>query len=597
MRRALQTLSLMLAISMRADRARSIAALVAASLQLVSLPVRALGMKVVADGLVAHSATRAVMGAGVVVALTFLNRMAAAVSLTVRMRLRENTQLYLDTYLMELTAGIPGIAHHELPEYLDRVELLRVERNYLANPFNPISWSLAGILSTVSAVALLASVSPLLGLVVLAGVPGAWLSVRGYKRSLALTESQAEESRILRHLFDLATGPGPAKELRLYGLAGEVLARRVALFDRLEDARVHVAKRSVAAASAGWGFFAVCYCVALGVSVHLAQTGAATVGGVVLVLTIGTQLSGQLNELAFVVSWFAHTHKAVSRLLWFRDYAQRAHAELRPDDPAAVPPRLVEGIRLEGVSFAYPGTERVVLEDVELDLRAGATVAIVGENGAGKTTLVKLLTRMYEPTRGSILVDGVDLRRFDVGEWRARTSAGFQDFGRFAFLARESVGIGDLPEAESEPRVRAALARAAAGALPDELPEGLETQLGREFDGGVDLSVGQWQKVALGRAMMRPAPLLLVLDEPTASLDAPTEHTLFEQFAAAARDAGGATGAVTILVSHRFSTVRMADVILVVGRGRILESGTHRELMRTGGLYAELYELQAAAYR
>jgi ATP-binding cassette subfamily B protein len=511
--------------------------------------------------------------------------------------LRENTQLYLDTYLMGLTAGIPGIAHHELPEYLDRVELLRVERNYLANPFNPISWSLAGVLSTASAIALLASVSPLLGLVVLAGAPGAWLSVRGYKRSLALTESQAEETRILRHLFDLTTSGGPAKELRLYGLADEVLARRASLFDRLEAARVQVAARSVAAASLGWGFFAACYCVALGVTVHLAQTGAATVGAVVLVLTIGMQLSGQLNELAFYVSWFAHTHKAVSRLLWFRDYAQRAHAELEPEEPAPVPPRLRDGIRLEGVSFAYPGTDRVVLADVDLDLRAGTTVAIVGENGAGKTTLVKLLTRMYEPTRGRILVDGVDLRRFDVGEWRARTSAGFQDFGRFELVARESVGIGHLPEAESEPHVRAALARAAAGSLPDELPDGLGTQLGREFDGGVDLSVGQWQKVALGRAMMRNAPLLLVLDEPTASLDAPTEHTLFEQFAAAARDAAETTGAVTVLVSHRFSTVRMADVILVVGRGRILEAGSHRELMRAGGVYAELYELQAAAYR
>jgi ATP-binding cassette subfamily B protein len=597
MRGALQTLWLMLAISARADRARSIAALTSASLQLVALPVRALGMKIVADGLVAHSTRHALTGAGIVVGLTFLNRVAAAVSLTVRMRLRENTQLYLDTYLMGLTARIPGIAHHELPEYLDRVELLRVERNYLANPFNPISWSLAAILSAASAVALLSSVSPLLGLVVLAGVPGGWLSVRAYRRSLALDEAQAEESRILRHLFDLATAPGPAKELRLYGLAGEVLERRRVLFDRLESARVALAARSVVAATAGWVFFAACYCVALGATVHLAQTGAATVGAVVLVLTIGMQLSGQLNELAFFVSWFAHTHKAVSRLLWFRDYARRAAAELEPDDPAAVPPRLVDGIRLEAVSFAYPGTARPVLEDVDLTLDAGSTVAIVGENGAGKTTLVKLLTRMYEPTRGRILVDGIDLRRFDVGEWRMRTSAGFQDFGRFEFVVRESVGIGDLAAADADASVRGALARAAAAALPDELPAGLETQLGREFDGGVDLSVGQWQKVALGRAMMRRAPLLLVLDEPTASLDAPTEHTLFEQFAAAARDAANVTGAITILVSHRFSTVRMADVILVVGGGRVLEAGSHDELVRARGLYAELYELQAAAYR
>jgi len=210
---------------------------------------------------------------------------------------------------------------------------------------------------------------------------------------------------------------------------------------------------------------------------------------------------------------------------------------------------------------------------------------------------VKLLARLYEPTAGRILVDGVDLRRFDVAAWRGRISAGFQDFGRFELVARESVGIGDLPESHSEPHVLSALERAAAGALPTELPSGLATQLGREFDGGVDLSIGQWQKVALGRAMMRPTPLLLVLDEPTASLDAPTEHSLFERFAAAARGAATASGAITILVSHRFSTVRMADLILVVSDGRISEAGTHDELLDLGGLYAELYELQASSYR
>jgi ATP-binding cassette subfamily B protein len=287
----------------------------------------------------------------------------------------------------------------------------------------------------------------------------------------------------------------------------------------------------------------------------------------------------------------------VGRLLWFREYADDAKAALAPAQPLPVPGRLNDGIRLEGISFTYPGTERCVLESIDLELPAGTSAAIVGENGAGKTTLVKLLTRLYEPTAGRILVDGVDLRRFDVAEWRARTSAGFQDFGRFEFVARESIGIGDLPAADSEPSVQLALARAAAARLPSELPNGLLTQLGREFDGGVDLSVGQWQKVALARAMMRPSPLLLILDEPTASLDAPTEHTLFEQFAAAARDVAAGTGAITILVSHRFSTVRMADLILVVSGGEITECGSHDELVRLGGLYAELYDLQATAYR
>src|SRR2546430_6091354 len=221
LRSFLRTVWLMLAISMRADRARSIAALVSSSLQLIVLPLRAVGLKLIADGVAGHSGTRALVGAGLVVGLTALNRLMAMASLTVRMRLRENTQLYLDTHLMGLTAGIPGIAHHELPEYLDRVELLRTERNYLANPFNPISWTLASILQAVSAIVLLASIEPVLSLVVLAGVPGGILSVRAYRRFLALLDSQAEDNRILRHLFDLTTQPGPAKEVRLYDLSGE----------------------------------------------------------------------------------------------------------------------------------------------------------------------------------------------------------------------------------------------------------------------------------------------------------------------------------------------------------------------------------------
>ena len=596
-RKPLQTVWLMLAISWRADRRRSIAALVSSSLQLIVLPIRAIGLKLVADGVVTHSTSRALVGVGFVVGLTGLNRVMAMVSLTVRMRLRENTQLYLDTYLMQLTAGVPGIAHHELPEYLDRVELLALERNELANPFNPISWTLAAALQAVSAMVLLGSVHPLLALVPLAGLPAAVFTARAHQGARSLLEAQAEETRVLRHLFDLTTESGPAKEIRLYGLREELLGRRRATFDRLERSRVAQAVQGALRTTAAWVFFAVVYCLALAETVRLAQQGRATIGAVVLVLSVGAQLSAQLNDLAYCVAWFVRTHRAVGRLLWFGEYAERARAAVRPADPAPIPDRLTDGIRLEDVRFAYSGAGRAVLEHVDLFLPAGKTVAIVGENGAGKTTLVKLLARLYEPSAGRILVDGIDLERLDVDEWRTRISAGFPVFGRFQFVARESVGIGDLPAAQSDAHVLAALDRAAAAELPDDLPAGLATQLGREFDGGTDLSLGQWQKVALARAMMRLAPLLLLLDEPTASLDAPTEHGLFERFAAAARDAAAVSGAITILVSHRFSTVRMADLILVISGGRITEAGSHVELMRRDGLYAELYELQAAAYR
>src|SRR5258708_3793883 len=209
-----------------------------------------------------------------------------------------------------------------------------------------------------------------------------------------------------------------------------------------------------------------------------------------------------------------------------------------------------------------------------------------GENGSGKTTLIKLLARMYEPTEGHILVDGIDLADIDVDTWRQRLSAGFQDFSRFELLVRQSVGVGDIAREPSDANVHAALGRAVAGNLPAQFPDALDTQLGRQFD-GIDLSIGEWQKVALGRAMMRDAPLLLILDEPTASLDAPTEHALFERFAGAARDVATSTGGITVLVSHRFSTVRMADLIVVVAQGRVIETGSHDKLLAADGLYAE----------
>jgi ATP-binding cassette subfamily B protein len=237
-----------------------------------------------------------------------------------------------------------------------------------------------------------------------------------------------------------------------------------------------------------------------------------------------------------------------------------------------------------------------VLEDVDLELPAGAVVAIVGENGAGKTTLVKLLSRMYEPTSGRILVDGVELSDIAPDAWRARMGGAFQDFFRYEFLARQTVGLGDLAHMDELPALCAAVERGGADDVLAKLPNGFETQLGPQWDEGIELSFGQWQKLALARGFMRTDPLLLVLDEPTAALDAETEHALFERFAAAAQTARD-DGRITVLVSHRFSTVRMADLIVVLDGAHVVESGTHDELVTRGGLYAELYGIQANAYR
>jgi ATP-binding cassette subfamily B protein len=307
------------------------------------------------------------------------------------------------------------------------------------------------------------------------------------------------------------------------------------------------------------------------------------------------QVFGLLAGSTWLIQWTWRTLASASRFVYLEDVARRARARIDPD--AAAPHQLVEGIQLDHVSYRYPLGQNDVLHDINLLLPAGATVAIVGDNGAGKTTLVKLLAGLYLPTGGRITLDGIDLARLDPEQLRLRISAGFQDHARFEFLVRETVGIGDLAALEDEGKVSAAIERAGASDLLETLPAGLATQLGPNWPSGIDLSGGQWQKLAIGRAMMRTEPLLLLLDEPTAALDAETEHRLFERWTAAAHQLRQATGAVTVLVSHRFSTVRMADLIVVLDQGRIVEVGSHHELIARAGLYAEMFELQAQSYR
>jgi ATP-binding cassette, subfamily B, bacterial len=339
-----------------------------------------------------------------------------------------------------------------------------------------------------------------------------------------------------------------------------------------------------------WAIFGLAY---VGAVVFVAAGLRAPAGAVLLVLAAGARLSAYIGatvgEIGFLRGFWMDGSR---RLAWLEDYAATVAAA--GDMP--VPSVLGRGIRLDHVSFSYPGTSRLVLNDVSITLPAGAVVAIVGENGAGKTTLVKLLAKMYEPSSGTILLDDTPLSRVPAPEWRARLAGSFQDFFRFELLARHTVGLGDVGRLDDTVAVTAAIERGGAGDVAARLPSGLDTQLGATWPLGVELSFGQWQKLALARGFMRDDPLLLVLDEPTAALDAETEHALFERYAAAARGASG-HGRITVLVSHRFSTVRMADLIVVLDGARLVEVGTHDMLMAKGGQYAELYGIQAAAYR
>jgi ATP-binding cassette subfamily B protein len=468
----------------------------------------------------------------------------------------------------------------------------------------------AWILRLAVTVGLLMSIHPALALLVLAAAPPVLTSTWRPAVERRALERGASWSRLARHLFDTATTAAPGKEVRVTGI-GERLARDRRLAWESSNRPIAAARWTSAAYHAlAWAIFGAGY---VGAIVFVAVGLAAPAGDVLLALAAGARLSfyvgGAVGEIGFLRGVWMDSSR---RLAWLEDYAHSLVAAA--DQPA--PSRLHKGIRFEHVSFTYPGTDRLVLDDVNLELPAGAVVAIVGENGAGKTTLVKLLAKMYEPVKGRILIDDTDLSRIAAADWRMRLAGAFQDFFRFEFRARHSVGVGDLPRLESEPAVVTAVARAGADDVVVRLRAGLDTQLGPTWPEGVDVSFGQWQKLALARGFMRDRPLVLVLDEPTAALDAETEHALFERYAAAvrpdrgvgalgeddARGAGGpgvndTAGRVTILVSHRFSTVRMADLIVVLDGARVAEVGTHDELMARRGQYAQLYAIQAAAYQ
>jgi ATP-binding cassette subfamily B protein len=524
--------------------------------------------------------------AGTGLATWLLNILSTRVS----RRFRDKVTIALESHVARLQATVDTIAHHERPAFLDRLSILREQVFVLDHLYMSIFSTLGWILRLAVTVGLLMSVDPALALLVLFAIP----SVVGSSwRPAVEREAQqrgAPSQRLAAHLFATATTAAPGKEVRVTGIGDRLATSRRAAWERWYGP-VAVANWGTGwwLASA-WAIFAAGF---VGAVVYVSAGLSAPTGDVLLVLSAGIQLSAYISSTVGEIGFLRGIWMDGSqRLCWLEDYA--ASFTARTDAP--VPDRLVDGIRFEGVSFAYPGTGRPVLREVDLTLPAGAVVAIVGENGAGKSTLVKLLSKFYDPTGGRILVDGVDLATMPTDEWRTRLAGAYQDFFRFEFLAQQTVGLGDVPRLDDEPAATGAVARAGAEDVVARLPDGLRTQLGPAWPDGVDVSFGQWQKLALARGFMRDEPLVLLLDEPTAALDAETEHALFEQYAAGARRATS-TGRIVILVSHRFSTVRMADLIVVLDGSRLVEVGSHEELLARGGQYAQLYGIQAAAYR
>ena len=559
---------------------------------LAALPdaLLALWVKLLADGLSEGNRTlllSAAVGLGVSASGTWFLRV---ISDRAQRRFRDRVAVALESHVAHLQASVATIAHHERPEYLDRLAMLRNQVFVLDHMYMSLFSTCGWLLRLGVTIVLLVSIHPALALLAVFALPTVLASTWRPGVERAVQDRVASENRLARHLFDLATTAAPGKEVRVTRIGDRLVRERRSAWERWY--RPVAAARWATAAwhILGWAVFGAAYVAAV---IFVSTRPDTTAGAVVLVLAAGSRLSAYISatvgEVGFLRGFWLEGSR---RMAWLEDYA----SSLSEHATEPAPERLVNGIRLEHVSFAYPATTRRVLEDINLELKASSVVAIVGENGAGKTTLVKLLCRLYQPDEGRILVDGADLARISPEQWRSRLAGAFQDFFRFEFVAGRTVGLGDLPRIDDRNAVGTAVARAGAEDVVERLPAGLDTQLGATWPDGAEMSFGQWQKLALARGFMRDRPLLLVLDEPTAALDAETEHALFERYSAAAR-AATAGGRITILVSHRFSTVRMADQIVVLDGARVVEVGSHDELMARRGQYAELYGIQAAAYR
>ena len=553
-----------------------------------------LGYRLLADGALDGNTGELVEGVAVVAVLLGLAWVLVGIGSTEAMALSDRIAVYRTRRMIELISGVPTLEHLERPDYLAQVERLNSGRRQLASAPRQILSNVSMVARIIVLLILLGSVSPWLLLLPVTAAPPLIADRVAKKITKKAEDDMAADRRLANMVFDISAAPWASGELRSYGLAPRLKSLHASLTGSLNRRAAREARKVLAVQSAGWLLYATGLMAAIAFVVIRASDGLISLGTVLMAVSLIRRSRAQLASTASVSAGMISTLATADRLLWLEDHHATAVASA---GTAQAPDRLRSAITIRDLSFTYPGTERAVLSALNLTFPAGATVAIVGENGSGKSTLVKLLLGMYQPTAGSILIDGAPLASIAHDSWRERCTAAFQDFARFSLPAVESVGVADLPEVSSEPLALAALDRAGAAGLDAQLPDGLSTYIGGPYTGGHNLSGGQWQKLALGRAMRAPGPLLVVLDEPTASLDAHAEQALFDRYTAAAAGYAQKSGTITLLVSHRFATVRMADLIVYLEEGHATEAGTHDELVAGGGRYAELFTLQASGYR
>jgi ATP-binding cassette subfamily B protein len=506
-----------------------------------------------------------------------------------RLRLQEEVQNEVDRQFIDVIGTTPTLEVHERAGRSDKAEVVRGARGEIGPGFDRLMWLGGAALALVTSAILMASVVPVLAVLPLFAVPTVLATQAADKRRGKAVGQAAPRTRLAGHLFSLATTAAPGRETRLFGLAGELRRRHRQEWDASGREIARADGRAQVMVALAWLFFVLAYATAIFLMVRAGLAGEASLGLVVTAVAVSSQITGQVQSLLNLTYWTLESLRATTAFLDVVLDAAEERAAVVPAAPVAVPARLSDGIRLEGLGFQYWNRDEPTLRGIDLDLPSGAVVALVGENGAGKSTLVKILNGLYRPTAGRVLVDGTDLAAFTPEDWRDRITAAFQDPVHIEMSLKDTIGLGRLEDRHDEERVLSALRTAGGNKLLASLPEGLETPLGRESWDGRGLSGGQWQTVANARAAMRRAPLLRVLDEPSSSLDAQAEEWLFQQYAGLSRMDGG----VTVLVTHRLTTAQAADLIVVLDGGRVVEVGTHDVLSQAEGLYAELFHLQA----
>jgi len=494
---------------------------------------------------------------------------------------------HISVRVMKHAASLDLLAYED-PVFYDKLERARVQATDRLYMIQAIGRLIQQVITTITLSVSIMVFSPWLLLLLIIGVIPAFIgethfAFLGYAKNFKQTPIR----RQLDYLRILGGSKEAAKELKLFGLQGFLTARFKKLSDQVYQEDITLARRKVIAGSLLSMIGTAGYYTAYLFAVWQTVTGVFSFGTLTLLANAIREASSNLQQTFSTLSTIADQALFLTDLIAFFDMKPTIRSK-----PNALPaPRPIQqGFEFRNVSFRYPGASRLVLNKLNFQLRPGERVALIGENGEGKTTIVKLLTRLYDPLEGEILLDGIDLREYDLDDLYREIGVIFQDFMRYEMTARENIAVGRIELVDQLNLLQESAQKSMADEVVAKLPSGYAQMLGRRFDGGVDLSGGEWQKVALARAYLRDAQLL-ILDEPTSALDARSEYEVFQRFAELT------TGKMAIFISHRFSTVRMADRIVVLENGRIAEEGDHEALTSLGGRYAEMFELQAASYR